>query len=194
MKVGDIEDQPSADLKFRLISVAKELLTQPRDLKLPSMRDIAKAAGVTPGAAYRHFASQEELFFAVIEELFADLEMHLREAAGGAKGFRETAQRVAKAYVQWGLENPGGYQLIFEETDDLELLKAGKRPGLQIIDQIGLMLAPKFRLPKRAVSKVTLIWMALHGLVSLRIHKLGMPWKSTTDQDIDDLLKALLRP
>jgi AcrR family transcriptional regulator len=158
------------------------------------MRDIAKAAGVSPGAAYRHFASQDELFFAVIEELFADLEIHLQEAASEAKGFRATAHKVAKAYVAWGLENPGGYQLIFEETDDLELLKAGRRPGLQIIDQIGSMLAPKFRLPKRAVSKVTLIWMALHGLVSLRIHKLGMPWKSTIDQDVDDLLKALLRP
>ena len=194
MNLAAIAGETTQDLKTRLVAVAKDLLTQPRELRLPSMRDIAKAAGVSPGAAYRHFASQDDLFFAVITHLFADLESHLFAAASESKGFRETARAIAHAYVAWGMDNPGGYQLIFEVTDDEELLKSGKRPGLSMLEQIEKMISPRLRLPKKGAARVTALWVALHGLVSLRIHKTGMPWKTTIEQDVDTLLKALLRP
>jgi AcrR family transcriptional regulator len=191
---GPSEPHKDLGLDARLISVAEELLLTPRDVKLPTMREIAAAAGVTPGAAYRHFDSQDDLFFAVITHLFADLESHLFAAASQSKGFRETARAIAHAYVAWGMNNPGGYQLIFEVTDDEELLKSGKRPGLSMLDQIGKMISPRLKLPKKGATRVTALWVALHGLVSLRIHKTGMPWQTTIEQDVDTLLKALLRP
>lgn len=194
MNLGPSEAHKDLGLDARLISVAEELLLTPRDVKLPTMREIAAAAGVAPGAAYRHFDSQDDLFFAVITHLFADLESHLFAAASESKGFRETARAIAHAYVAWGMDNPGGYQLIFEVTDDEELLKAGKRPGLSMLEQIEKMISPRLRLPKKGAARVTALWVALHGLVSLRIHKTGMPWQTTIEQDVDTLLKALLRP
>jgi AcrR family transcriptional regulator len=191
---GPSEPHKDFGLDARLISVAEELLLTPRDVKLPTMREIAAAAGVAPGAAYRHFDSQDDLFFAVITHLFADLESHLFAAASESKGFRETARAIAHAYVAWGMDNPGGYQLIFEVTDDEELLKAGKRPGLSMLEQIEKMISPRLRLPKKGAARVTALWVALHGLVSLRIHKTGMTWQTTIEQDVDTLLKALLRP
>ena len=194
MNLGPSEAPKDLGLDARLISVAEELLLTPRDVKLPTMREIAAAAGVAPGAAYRHFDSQDDLFFAVITHLFADLESHLFAAASESKGFRETARAIAHAYVAWGMDNPGGYQLIFEVTDDEELLKSGKRPGLSMLEQIEKMISPRLRLPKKGAARVTALWVALHGLVSLRIHKTGMPWQTTIEQDVDTLLKALLRP
>jgi AcrR family transcriptional regulator len=191
----EISESPKGQgLDARLISVAMDLLVKPRDVKLPSMREIAAAAGVAPGAAYRHFDSQDDLFFAVISHLFTDLQSHLLDAAKDSKGLRQTARSVAHAYVSWGLNNPGGYQLIFEVTDDEELLKSGKRPGLSMLEEIEQMISPRLRLPKKGAARVTALWIALHGLVSLRIHKTGMPWQTSIEQDVDTLLKALLRP
>jgi Tetracyclin repressor-like, C-terminal domain/Bacterial regulatory proteins, tetR family len=101
------------------------------------MREIAVSAGVSPGAAYRHFSSQEELFLNVVEHVFGHLESALTATLDLSQGVEVGLRRIAHAYVQWGLEHPGGYQLLFETTDDVKLLAAGQRPGLHLIDQIG---------------------------------------------------------
>lgn len=194
MNQQDGQQTPSEGLKSRLVTVATELLTKPRDVKLPTMRDIATAAGVAPGAAYRHFKSQDDLFIAVIANLFADLENRLALAAEISKGVRDTVRNISLAYVAWALENPGGYQLLFEVTDDEELLKEGHRPGSHLIEKIGSLIASKSRLVPKRNEKVTLLWVALHGLVSLRIHKTGMNWPAAIEDDVDLLVKALLKP
>jgi len=187
-------DPGDLGLKARLISVAAELLTSPMAVKLPTMRVLAEAAGVSPGAAYRHFRSQDDLFLAVIDSLFQDLEETLGEAANQSKGLRDTVRNVALAYVHWAIENPGRYQLLFEVTDDAELLKRNQRPGLQIIDQIAKMIGSKSRFVPVSIDRVTLLWVALHGLVSLRIHKTGMAWTTTIEQDAEAIMKSLLKP
>ena len=194
MNQQDSQQTPSEGLKSRLVIVATELLTRPRDVKLPTMRDIASAAGVAPGAAYRHFESQDDLFIAVIAGLFADLEDRLTFAAEGSKSLRDAVRNISLAYVTWALENPGGYQLLFEVTDDEELLKEGHRPGSHLIEKIGSLIASKSRLVPKRNEKVTLLWVALHGLVSLRIHKIGMQWPASIEEDVELLVNALLKP
>lgn len=194
MNQQDNQQTPSDGLKSRLVTVATELLLTPRDVKLPTMRDIATAAGVAPGAAYRHFKSQDELFIAVVAGLFADLENRLDEAAAGSKNLRDKVRGIAMAYVAWGMENSGGYQLLFEVTDDEEFVKQDQRPGLHLIEKLGSLIETKSRLIPNRNEKARLLWVALHGLVSLRIHKTGMKWPNTIEQDVDLYLKALLRP
>ena len=194
MNQQDNQQTPSDGLKSRLVTVATELLLTPRDVKLPTMRDIATAAGVAPGAAYRHFKSQDELFIAVVAGLFADLENRLDEAAAGSKNLRDKVRGIAMAYVAWGMENSGGYQLLFEVTDDEEFVKQDQRPGLHLIEKLGSLIEAKSRLIPNRNEKARLLWVALHGLVSLRIHKTGMKWPNTIEQDVDLYLKALLRP
>ena len=194
MNQQDSQQTPSHGLKSRLVEVATDLLINPRDVKLPTMRDIATAAGVAPGAAYRHFKSQEDLFIAVIAGLFADLEDRIDAAAAGSKNLRDTVRNISLAYVAWGIENSGGYQLLFEVTDDEEFVKQDQRPGLHLLEKFASLIAAKSRLLPKQNEKAMLLWVALHGLVSLRIHKTGMNWPTTIEQDVDFYLKTLLRP
>lgn len=194
MDQSENEETRLPNLKERLVQVATELLVGHRGVKLPTMRQIASAAGVAPGAAYRHFSSQEELFIAVISELFADLEATLSAAIQQSRGLRSQVRNIAQSYVSWGLENPGGYQLLFETTDKEGFPETEQRPGLHLLDQFAGLLPGKLGQNSKQTQKITLVWISLHGLISLRIHKTGMPWPNTVEQDVDLILKAILKP
>ncbi len=188
------EDETRLSLKFRLIEVATALLAEPRSLKLPTMRQIAKAAGVAPGAAYRHFASQSELFMAVVSLLFSQLESAILEATQGVTDPRIAVRKVVNAYISWGLKNPGGYQLLFEVTDDEALFVSDERPGLHLIDQLAALISGKAIPDKTDIEQATRVWVSAHGLVSLRSHKTGMTWKNDVETEAELLLDALLSP
>lgn len=181
------------NLKARLIEVAKKLLVEHRGVKLPTMRQIASAADVAPGAAYRHFASQEELFIAVVTELFTDLESTITGSIKNSRDARNALQNIAQSYVTWGIENPGGYQLLFETTDKDDFLQTGQRPGLHLLEEFAQFIPITGGLKSQQLDRMTMLWVSLHGLVSLRIHKTGMPWPKTIEQDVDELVSAFLR-
>ncbi len=65
-----------------------------------SLRSVAKAAGVVPGAFYRHFASMDELGLALVEESFRTLRAMLREAREGGPGGREFQSVVIRRSVE----------------------------------------------------------------------------------------------
>jgi len=189
---ADSQDLSAASLKPRIIAVAADLLSQSKPIKLPTMREIAVSAGVSLGAAYRHFDSQEDLFLAVVTALFEDLESHIKAAAAPAKNRRETIGMISGAYVEWGLANPGGYQLIFETTDDPKLLERGLLPGLHLIDHLAASLGTTKAPSERDKVRLISIWTSLHGLVSLRNHKLGVSWPNTPEVEIRAILKMHL--
>jgi AcrR family transcriptional regulator len=184
---------PEASLKSRLVDVAATLLSESKPIKLPTMREIAATAGVSLGAAYRHFKSQEDLFFEVITSLFEDLEWHIDDARSSAKNKRDGIEAVATAYVMWGLNNPGGYQLLFETTDDPKLLERGLRPGLHMVDNLSKVVSGTKKISIKDQQNVLSLWVSLHGLVSLRIHKIGMQWPNTAESEVHTILKMHMR-
>lgn len=63
---------------------------------------VADAARVAKGSFYRHFASKEELFTAVVEHLLAELATNFAEAVdtlGGAEGLAGDPQRFASVFA-----------------------------------------------------------------------------------------------
>lgn len=185
-------NQIDRSLKVRLVEVAAAALSKPRAFKLPTMRELAASAGVAPGAAYRHFKSQDELFLAVILFLFTDMELELQKATRNKSSSKEIVQAMAHAYVKWGISNSGAYQLILETTDDEAVIKSGQRAGLHIIPSLAALLSNS-GLPTPESSKLaTQLWVSLHGIISLRNHKTGMPWANTVEEQVEDLLKIYI--
>lgn len=186
-------DPKAVGLKTTLVEVAADLASNPRTIKLPTMRDIAKKAGVAPGAAYRHFESQDELFIEVIRFLFAELEERLNKSIAGSPNSEVKLERLARAYVNWGLTNPGSYQLLFETTDEIDMPLPDERPGLHLINQLATLISNTPKPDKVSIQKAIQLWMSLHGLISLRSHKTGMKWQNSIDKDVDQLIKAFRR-
>ncbi len=64
-----------------------------------SMRDLAKACGITPAALYHHFADKEQLYLEALEYTFRRRIGHLGEALKGLTKFEDKVRRVVEVLV-----------------------------------------------------------------------------------------------
>jgi AcrR family transcriptional regulator len=77
-----------------------------------SLREAAKLAGVTPGAAYRHFASREALLAEVRTLGFGLLGKHMISTMSGL-GPKKRFAALGLAYVSFAIEEPHIFSLVF---------------------------------------------------------------------------------
>jgi len=101
------------NLTAALIEAAIGIIAE-RGVEDLSVREVAKRAGVSPGAPFRHFASKTALLTAVAEQttdLFADsVELAL---AGWPEGDPAGAlRRIGQAYLDWAIGNPVSFKII----------------------------------------------------------------------------------
>lgn len=160
-------------LRDNMVAAASELLVAPQPPTAPSLRAVARKCGVSATAVYLHFSSQEQLIQAVVEDLNSRFAAYLAGADDPALPVADRLERRAAAYVEWGFANAGAYQLLFESEDRLDLPRHGQNqgPAWEIIVHTAELLPSE-----EALLWATRLWVALHGLVSLRIHKTGHDW------------------
>lgn len=172
-------------LRSELVNAARELLLTPREGLPFSLRALARAVGVTPTAVYRHFDSAEDLVTAVID----DQSSLLSAAVGTLDGELsvDTLARFGLRYVEWGLANPGAYQLLFESAERYDIPVGPGTPGYSILEDVATWLHDGGREP--AVELATRAWAALHGLTSLRLHKPTLPWPTTIRHEVDEVAR-----
>ena len=101
------------DLRAALITAALEVIGEigPRGL---TIREVARRAGVSHAAPYRHFADRNELILAVVEHGFELMDEEM-QAAKDAAGDDLVAQFAAsgEAYVAFALNYPAYYRVMF---------------------------------------------------------------------------------
>lgn len=162
------------DLKAALVEAGVEILrgNGPEALTL---REVARRAGVSQAAPYRHFKDRRDLVAAVAERGFARLGEAMRLAMGAAGG-RPGLRQVAEAYVRFGLENPAEYRVMFGPevavTDDLPALRETGRSVLGFVAE-GLGGLQKAGLvgPGDPWLMAVATWATLHGLVMLSLDR-----------------------
>ncbi len=64
-----------------------------------SMRDLAKACGITPAALYHHFADKDQLYLEVLEYAFRRRIGRMGEALKGLTKFEDKVRRVVEVLV-----------------------------------------------------------------------------------------------
>src|SRR5689334_19621575 len=95
------------DLHSALLLTAGKMLEK-EGLEALTLREVARRAGVSHSAPYRHFAEREALLAALAAEGFERLGAAQRKAAE-AGGLRA----MGEAYVAFALENPQRFRLMF---------------------------------------------------------------------------------
>lgn len=99
------------ELRAALIGAALDLLAE-NGAKAVSLRAVARRAGVSAMAPYRHYPHKEALLAAVAVQGFVGLRDVLRAADDAAPAGQALVEQ-AVAYVRYALENPALFRLMF---------------------------------------------------------------------------------
>lgn len=172
------------DLRRALLDAALELLRQSSAREL-TLREVARRAGVTHAAPYRHFANKEALVAAVAEEGFRRMceEMAARIATVQNDPVRAHLE-LGVAYVLFAIRHPAHYQVMFSEGDVQMFQHAGlQREGAEAFGMLvkSLVDCQKAGLYQGDDPRTLAVaaWSIVHGLSMLLINN-RLQW-----QDID---------
>lgn len=147
------------------------------------LREATRRAGVVPNAAYRHFASRDDLLRAVraaaLSALASAIELELaglRRRRDPAQAARDKLRAIGTAYVRFAQQEPGLFRTGFSASDrppeDPDPDMAG-RSGLNPFQLLGAVLDEMVAtgaLPAaRRPGAEYLAWSSVHGLSMLLI-------------------------
>ena len=173
-------------LRTDLISSALDLLAETGDPDQVSIRAVAKAAGVSATAAYRHFDDRDALIEAACDACFGEFADRMLAATGGVADPFDRLAAAGAAYLAYARAEHGHYRVLFSnplvtkpDHDDFptdgdaagtafqqlvtivtECLEAGARPTIE-----GDALYLSFH-----------IWTWIHGIVDLASTHPALPW------------------
>lgn len=186
-----------ARLRDEIVEAADALLAEAGSASRLSLRAIAREVGITAPAIYAHFATKEQLLSAVVARRFAGLARALHDAAPDPSTHGEhaiaTVRARTRAYVDYGLQHPGVYAVLFgPEADHLGLAFEGS-PGEEVfaalLEPVTHALADTTGTDPLAVA--TDLWVAMHGIVTLRSSQAGFVW-GDLDEQLDRIVTRLL--
>ena len=105
----------------RILQVAKELFTK-RGFANVAMREICRAADVTPPTIYYYFKNKEALFDAVVRETITMSEFinRLEEESGKAQGYEEKIRAFTNVYLTYFPQNMLNVGLYVRNSTQLD--------------------------------------------------------------------------
>jgi AcrR family transcriptional regulator len=160
------------DLKNALLDTALEQIAR-NGVRALSLRDVARRAGVSHTASYRHFPSKESLLAAIAEQGFRRLGDSMRTAMlAHANDPVAALQASGVAYVEFGVSYPDHLQImvgghIAHEADYPALVTASKEAYelLTSIVREGLRSGGLRGSDERSIALAA--WAIVHGLAQL---------------------------
>jgi len=165
------------DLRRALLDAALGILREEGAAAL-TLRAVARAAGVSQAAPYRHFADRAALVAGVAEESFGRLrESMLRavERSSGGDG-RRALRQIAFSYLDFAFEHPAEYRVMFgpdltSRGENLpEGFAAARLSVFELLRQgiVRLQQAGRVR-PVDPTQMALSAWALVHGLAMLTL-------------------------
>jgi len=166
-----------ADTRQAILDAAREMFVR-NGYEATTMRAIADKIEYTATAIYHHFRNKDELLMELAATDFRALAAAFQRI-GQIEDPVERLRRIGEAYVDFALEHPMHYQLMFMTPHPVMGVKGITR-GDPSQDAYGFLretataviaserLRPDFQDPEELAQ---LAWASLHGLLALHITK-----------------------
>lgn len=162
-----------------------------------SIRAIAERVGVTPPSIYLHFADKEELIRSVCGIHFARFASQLEAAVAGVDDPVEALRRRGRAYVQYGVDNPEHYRILFMGRYGSEIARedfeSGRVPGadsfMALVANVAACMETGAFGPDDPFRVATGVWALVHGITSLRVSSPSFP--GLGDEELLDHILAM---
>ncbi|HEY9155865.1 MAG TPA: TetR/AcrR family transcriptional regulator [Opitutaceae bacterium] len=145
-----------------------------------SVRATGAAAGLSAMAMYRHFKNNDDLLRAIGEDAFAVY--HQRISAIQEPSLVRYFQKVARAYVEFSLDDPGRFEACFVFKTQVERIyprdfREGKSPVIALmVARLREAQTQGLIAPVDPVEAALLLWAQVHGIVMLyRAGRMSLP-------------------
>jgi AcrR family transcriptional regulator len=180
MGVSERRIRERLDARQSILATARELFLL-KGFEATTIRNIAEKIEYSPSTIYQHFKDKNEIFYTIHSESFAELVRYLY-ASEMHKNPMDQLIALGQIYIQFALENPELYDLMFimeAPIDFLDYLEdANWTEGKMAFDYLKSVIANCIQ---QGLIKETdleslsyLIWSTVHGLVTISIRKRGL--------------------
>ncbi len=184
------------NLHDELIYTAERLLDT-HGYETLSLRKLAREAGVSQTAPYRHFVDKNALLIKVATRGFADFTLSLQNAVDENAGQspKEQLSALARAYIDFALNRSGVFQLMF--LSDLlprcadPIMAETATASFLVLVRVVADCQGKSQ-PETTDATVVASWAMMHGLAMLLTHDVIDP-KMTGGMSRDQVIDALTR-
>ena len=167
------------------------------------LREATRRAGVAPNAAYRHFASRQDLLEAVrsaaVAAMAEGMEAQmaaLPRAGDAAQQARARLRAVGAGYLQFARTQTGLFRTAFggrfsldSSGDPATAGRSGMDPFQHLGHALDLLVAAGLLSPERRPGAEFLAWSTVHGLALLVIDG---PLQGLPAEQVDRLTQRLL--
>ena len=161
-----------ADFRERLCEAATDIFVTKGPEGL-NMRDLAARLGVSAMTPYRYFKDKDEILATIRTRAFNRFADRLEAALATPGTPPEKSRAVGNAYVQFALDQPCCYRLMFDRPSPRmaplpELFAAERRARATMTDHVRLMISQGyFKGDPQLIGPV--LWAGLHGVVTLHL-------------------------
>jgi AcrR family transcriptional regulator len=178
-------------LRQDLLDSAAELMATHGDIDSISLRSVARHAGVSATAVYRHFDNHLDLLRESVEDCWRQFSAGLAEAFASSPDPVVAFRAAGEAYIRFAMERPGQYRVLFSNRVSVpfahpDVANSAFRVLVDNVEQI-LTAQGDDRDPWFVAAQVH-TW--IHGIVDLCGSHPDMDWPST-DALLDGVQQAL---
>ncbi|MFZ5571843.1 MAG: TetR/AcrR family transcriptional regulator [Thermodesulfobacteriota bacterium] len=164
------------NLQNTLIQATLELIGK-KGVEAFTIREVARRAGVSHAAPYRHFKDKDTLLAAVAKEGFDTMVRHMRDRIAECPEDRlRQFQNCGIAYIEFAIRHPAHYRVMFgpakSRSRETEAVRESAAAAFQtLLDCIAACQAAGLvrsgELPDMALSA----WSLVHGFAMLCIDR-----------------------
>ena len=183
-------------LRAEILEAAGAILAASGDASQVTLRGVARRVGIAATSIYLHFSDVEQLLLEVKQLRFTEFNQLIQDAADAAgEDPTDRIRAMGRAYVDFGITNPGHYRVLFSAPIHTALVPS----------ELGYLGSASFSLISREAARLlgvadddpdaqllaTDLWCAVHGMVHLRSMKTTFPWPEVHVQ-VDGLVARLV--
>lgn len=184
------------DVRNVLLQQAENILTDEGPAGL-SLRRLARLTGVSEAAPYRHFDGKDGILAAVAIAAFERFAEQLESAADSHPNHEERIMALGAAYVQFAVENPQHFRLIFGRErpplDQYPALRDAADNAFDVLQRAVTSVDRKAEMTlaeaASAYNRALAAWSRAHGIAMLVIDGMIVP---PADQDLSSFVLGLL--
>jgi AcrR family transcriptional regulator len=169
------------DLRAALIEAGLQL-TRTGGPEALTIREATRRVGVSPNAAYRHFADREALLSAVATAIQFRMAARM-QSSPRRRGSTELLRAVGIGYIKFALDEPGWFTVAFFGSDSPSETAIAP-PYVALVEALDEMVNAGALTPKRRAGAEWPCFSAVHGFAELALHG---PLRNASRRELDSL-------